>query len=109
MQLVRMLEPRPRSLGSKFVEALRAVQLSVRLSKAESLDAYLSFVPFGKNLEGVEAASWAYFGHGAKALTLGEIATLLERHRINHEVRSRKRRSASTDVHDPGMFGDSSQ
>ena len=77
MQLVRVLEPRPRTLGSKVVEALRALQLEARLSKDEILAAYTTFVPFGRNLEGVEAASWALFGHSPAALSAEEIVTLL--------------------------------
>lgn len=77
MQLVRVLEPRPRSFSSKIVEAFRALQLELVLSKEEVLEAYLTFIPFGRNLEGVEAASLAYFGHTAKALSPAEIATLL--------------------------------
>lgn len=77
MQLVRMLEPRPRTLGSKVVEALRAVQLELRLSKRELLTAYLRTVPFGRNVEGVQAASLAYFGHTASHLSAAEICTLL--------------------------------
>ena len=77
MQLVRVLEPRPRTLRSKFVEALRAVQLEVRLSKREILEAYLTFAPYGRNVEGVEAASLGYFGHRATSLSASEIAILL--------------------------------
>jgi penicillin-binding protein 1C len=77
MQLVRVLEPRPRTLPSKVVEIARALQLELRLSKPEILDAYLTFVPFGHNVEGVEAASWAYFGHSARHLAADEVATLL--------------------------------
>jgi penicillin-binding protein 1C len=77
MQLVRMLEPRPRTLPSKAIEALRAVQVELRLSKREILTAYLTYAPYGRNVEGVEAASWAYFGHGARDLAPEEIATLL--------------------------------
>jgi penicillin-binding protein 1C len=77
MQLVRVLEPRPRTLRSKIVEALRAVQLETRLSKDGILRSYLTFAPYGRNVEGVEAASLAYFGHGAEHLSPAEIATLL--------------------------------
>ncbi len=77
LQLVRVLEPRPRTLRSKLLEAFRALQLELRLGKRPILDAYLTHVPFGRNVEGVEAASLAYFGHGAGALTPTEIATLL--------------------------------
>ncbi|HUL59089.1 MAG TPA: penicillin-binding protein 1C [Anaeromyxobacteraceae bacterium] len=77
MQLVRVLEPRPRTLRSKAIEALRALQLELRLSKDRILAAYLQFVPFGGNVEGVEAASLAFFGHRPTALSAAEIATLL--------------------------------
>jgi penicillin-binding protein 1C len=77
MQLVRLVEPRPRHLGSKITEALRALQLELRLSKAEILAHYLTFTPYGGNLEGIEAASWAYFGHSAEALAPDEIVVLL--------------------------------
>lgn len=77
MQLVRVLEPRPRTVGSKVVESWRALQLEWFLSKDEVLAGYLTFTPYGRNVEGVEAASWAYFGHGADALSGAEISTLL--------------------------------
>ena len=77
MQLARMLEPRPRTLQSKVLDAARAIQLEIRLSKHEILAAYLRFAPSGRNLEGVGAASLAYFGHPPSALTAAEIATLL--------------------------------
>ena len=77
MQLVRVLEPRPRTLRSKVIEALRALHLELRLSKREILEAYLSFVPYGRNVEGVRAASHSYFGHGPRQLSADEIAVLL--------------------------------
>ncbi len=77
MQLVRVLEPRRRTLASKAIEALRAVQMELRLSKRRILEAYLQFVPFGRNVEGIEAASMAFFGHRPTALSAAETATLL--------------------------------
>ncbi|MBA2661599.1 MAG: penicillin-binding protein 1C [Bradymonadaceae bacterium] len=77
MQLVRMVEPRPRTLRSKLVEAFRAVQIELHMSKTEILEAYLRFLPFGRNIEGLETAAFAYFGHDASALSPAEIATLL--------------------------------
>ncbi|NOK38778.1 penicillin-binding protein 1C [Corallococcus exercitus] len=77
MQLVRVLEPRPRTFTSKVIESFRAAQLEARLSKQEVLEAYLQFVPYGRNVEGVEAAALAYFGHTARHLSPAEIATLL--------------------------------
>lgn len=77
MQLVRLLERRPRTLRSKVIEAVRAFQLELRLSKRRILDEYLRFTPYGRNLEGVTAASWSYFGHAPTHLTANEIAILL--------------------------------
>jgi penicillin-binding protein 1C len=76
-QLVRVLEPRPRSVWSKVVESHRALTLELRLDKQQILSNYLTFAPYGGNLEGVEAASLAYFGHSADALAADEIAVLL--------------------------------
>ncbi len=77
MQLVRVLEPRRRSFASKFFEAFRALQLELRMPKKDILAAYMTYVSFGKNIEGVETAAWAYFGHGANSLSPAEIAVLL--------------------------------
>src|SRR5262249_46288469 len=77
MQLARLLEPRPRTIASKLADMFRAVQLDVRLSKREILEQYLSRTPYGENVEGIESAAWAYFGHGPQHLTPTEIATLL--------------------------------
>jgi penicillin-binding protein 1C len=77
LQLVRVLEPRPRTIPSKLVEMFRALTIELRMSKREILAAYLTFAPYGGNVEGVRAASWSYFGHDADHLTAAEIATLL--------------------------------
>jgi penicillin-binding protein 1C len=77
MQTARLLEPRPRTFGAKIVEILRAFQLELHLSKEEILEIYLTLVPFGGNLEGVRAASLAYFGKEPTHLTPGEAALLV--------------------------------
>jgi penicillin-binding protein 1C len=77
MQTARMLEPRPRNIGSKLVELWRANQLERRFSKEEILELYLTLTPYGGNLEGVRAASWSYFGHEADHLSSDEIALLI--------------------------------
>lgn len=77
MQLVRLLEPRPRTIPSKLIEMVRAVQIERRLSKREILEAYLTLAPYGGNLEGVRAASRAYFQRDPKGLSDAEIALLL--------------------------------
>ncbi len=77
MQLARLLEPRPRTIPNKLVDMFRALQLDLRLSKHAILERYLARTPYGANVEGVESAAWAYFGHAAQHLTPLEIATLL--------------------------------
>ena len=77
MQLARLLEPRARTIPNKLADMFRAVQLDMRLPKREILAEYLSRTPYGENVEGIEAASWSYFGHGPQHLTPLEIATLL--------------------------------
>ncbi len=77
MQLVRMREPRARTIASKLIESFRALQIEARFDKARILALYLTHVPYGRNVEGVEAAALAYFGHRAGALSREEIATLL--------------------------------
>lgn len=77
MQLVRLLEPRPRTISSKIIEMFRAFQLELRMTKKDILEKYLQFLPFGKNVEGVEAAAISYFGHRARDLSPFEIAYLL--------------------------------
>ena len=78
MQTARLLEPRPnRTIGAKLIEIVRAIQLEWRYSKDEILTAYLTLAPYGGNLEGVRAASWAWFGHEPSSLTPDEIALLI--------------------------------
>src|SRR3569623_131006 len=60
MRTARLLEPRPRILGSKLIEMGRAVQLDARLGKAAILGISLPLAPYGGKLEGVRAARLAY-------------------------------------------------
>lgn len=77
MQVARLLHPHKRTLYGKVTQMLRALQLEYHHSKAEILTAYLNLAPMGGNIEGVETASWRYFGKRAKALTLTEAAMLV--------------------------------
>ncbi|MDZ4366250.1 MAG: penicillin-binding protein 1C [Afipia sp.] len=78
MQVARLMEPRQeRSISAKLRQMVRAVQLEQKLSKDEILDLYLTLAPFGGNLEGVRAASFAYFGKEPKRLSLAEAALLV--------------------------------
>ncbi len=78
MQVARLIEPREsRSLSAKLLQIARAVQIERRLSKEQILDLYLTHAPYGGNLEGVRAASLAYFGKEPKRLTVAEAALLV--------------------------------
>jgi penicillin-binding protein 1C len=78
MQLARLMEPRrERSVYAKVRQMVRAIELERQLSKDEILDLYLALAPFGGNLEGVRAASIAYFGKEPKRLSLAEAALLV--------------------------------
>ncbi len=78
MQVARLLEPREeRTLAAKLRQAVRAVELERRFDKAGILDLYLTLAPFGGNLEGVRAASFAYFGKEPKRLSTAEAALLV--------------------------------
>jgi len=77
MQAARLLEPRPRSLTTKALQSARALQLEWRYSKREVLAIYLTLAPMGGNLEGVRAASFAYFGKEPKHLSAAEAALLV--------------------------------
>ena len=78
MQVARLIEPRgQRSVLAKVRQMIRAVELERRYDKDEILALYLALAPFGGNLEGVRAASYAYFGKEPKRLSLGEAALLV--------------------------------
>jgi penicillin-binding protein 1C len=78
MQVARLIEPRAqRSLRVKLREGVRALQMERTLSKDDILHLYLTLAPYGGNLEGVRAASLAYFGKEPRRLTLGEAALLV--------------------------------
>ena len=78
MQVARLLEPRAeRSVVAKLRQIVRAIELDHALTKEQVLALYLSLAPYGGNLEGIRAASLAYFGKEPRRLTLAEAALLV--------------------------------
>lgn len=75
-QLCKWLEPRPRTLGFKVLEAWTALHLETRLSKSEILSLYLSYAPYGGIQRGAVQASLAWLGKPAADLTWAEAAWL---------------------------------
>ncbi len=76
MQVIRMLEPRDRTVINKLVECIKALQLELHYSKNEILELYINLLPYGGNIQGVKAASFLYFGQEPQALSLAQIVTL---------------------------------
>ncbi len=80
MQVARLLEPdrfRHHDMPAKVMQMLRALQLEERYSKKQILSFYLTLAPMGGNLEGVRAASLAYFGKAPTHLSLAQSALLV--------------------------------
>jgi penicillin-binding protein 1C len=78
MQLARLMEPRrERSIYAKLRQVVRALEIERQMNKDQILDLYLALAPFGGNLEGVRAASIAYYGKEPKRLSLAEAALLV--------------------------------
>nr|WP_324288950.1 transglycosylase domain-containing protein [Hoeflea ulvae] len=90
MQLARLIEPRAeRSLQAKLRQMVRALQIERRMSKDEILALYLTLAPYGGNLEGVRAASLAWFGREPKN-------SLWRNRRCSWRCRSRPNRGGRT-------------
>jgi len=77
MQVARLLEPHPRGVAGKLHDLVRALQLEQRYSKDQILDMYLTLAPMGGNLEGVRAASLAYFNEEPSHLSLDQSLALI--------------------------------
>lgn len=78
MQVARLLEESGTgALPGKLRQIRVALALERRLSKDEILALYLNRAPFGGNLEGIRAASRAYFGKEPYRLTPAESALLV--------------------------------
>ncbi len=60
----------------KLKELVLAWKLENTYTKDQILNLYLNQVPYGGNAYGIEAASQAYFNHGAEKLSLSESAML---------------------------------
>ena len=77
MQVARLRWRIPsNTLSGKLIQLVRAVQLSRHYSKEEILELYLNLAPYGRNIEGVAAASLIYFNKKPSELNLSEALTL---------------------------------
>jgi penicillin-binding protein 1C len=78
MQLARLkYRLNTRTIPGKLQQIARALQLELCYSKAELLEAHLNLMPFGRNIQGVGAASLIYFDKSAASLDLAESLSLV--------------------------------
>ncbi len=78
MQVARLVEGHyERSGSAKIRQIVGALRLEHHLDKRQILSLYLRLAPFGGNIEGVRAASLAYFGKEPRRLSVGEAALLV--------------------------------
>src|SRR5205814_2938981 len=77
MQLARLrFHLHTRTFSGKLEQILRALELERHYSKGEILEAYLNLVPYGRNIEGIGAASLIYFDKPATQLSGPESVAL---------------------------------
>ncbi|HTN60377.1 MAG TPA: penicillin-binding protein 1C [Devosia sp.] len=78
MQVARLIEGEPtRNVWGKLRQMVHADALERQLSKDQILTLYLTLAPYGGNIEGIRAASLAYFGKEPARLTTAEAALLV--------------------------------
>ncbi|MGR3316379.1 MAG: penicillin-binding protein 1C [Roseovarius indicus] len=101
MQTARLLEHSGTGqLSGKLRQIRVALALERRLSKDRILQIYLTRAPFGGNLEGVRAATLAYFGKEPKRLTAAEAALLVALPQSPEARRPDRNRQAAGDARD---------
>src|SRR5437870_2292929 len=77
MQLVRLrFHLHTRTISGKLEQIMRALELERHYSKNEILEAYLNLAPYGRNIEGIGAASQIYFDKPASRLSRPEAVAL---------------------------------
>ncbi|MCC5933774.1 MAG: penicillin-binding protein 1C [Balneolales bacterium] len=113
MQAVRLSEVNPpRTFRRKLLEAVQALRLESRYTKAEILQMYAAHAPFGGNVVGLQAASWRFFGRDAAELSWAEAALLavlpnapaLIHPGRNRDALLRKRNRLLESLHGAGHF-----
>src|SRR5256714_4449478 len=77
MQLARLrYHLQTRTVAGKLRQIVYALELERHYSKAQILEAYLNLAPYGRNIEGVGAASEIYFSKSAARVTSAEAVAL---------------------------------
>jgi penicillin-binding protein 1C len=98
MQLARLhYHLNTRTVFGKLAQIVAAIHLECHCSKHEILEAYLNLAPYGRNIEGVGAASLIYFEKEPAELSPVEAMTLAV------IPQSPARRSPGTGAHDAAL------
>lgn len=101
MQVARLLEEGSTGqIGGKLRQMRVALALERRLTKAQILTLYLQLAPYGGNLEGIRAATLAYFGKEPLRLTPAEAALLVAIPQSPEARRPDRSVEAATDARD---------
>lgn len=116
-QVVRLSRKgKRRSYSEKVIELIKATRLEVRNSKAEILNMYATYAPFGGNVVGLETAAWRYYGLPATQLSWGQMAALavlpnnpsMVRPGRNEGTLSRKRNQLLKKLYETGEIDETS-
>jgi penicillin-binding protein 1C len=77
MQVARMMERKERSYFNKIIEIFRALQLEAKYSKDEILEIYLSMIPLGGNIEGLNSGALIYYETPLERLNIAQLIDLI--------------------------------
>ena len=75
-QVVRLIQPRPRTYRSKIAELPASMKMEWQLTKEHILELHLNLSPMGGNIRGARLAALTYFGKEIGNITLAEAAVL---------------------------------
>ncbi len=77
MQIARNVNKYSRNIFAKMFEAWYALRIENSFSKQEILTLYFNTIPFGKQIVGVEMASWSYFNRSVKTISPAQATFLI--------------------------------
>ncbi|MDP6035986.1 MAG: biosynthetic peptidoglycan transglycosylase, partial [Verrucomicrobiota bacterium] len=73
-QLIKVAQPRSRTISAKLAECLQARKLERRWTKRQILEEYLNRLDYGNACRGASTACWFYFNKPLTDLSLAESA-----------------------------------
>lgn len=76
-QVVRIINTRKRTIWSRWLEGIEAIQLEKNFTKNEILEFYLNQIPYAANRRGIKEAAFYYFNRNLDTLSKKEILALV--------------------------------